>query len=155
MEDDMDPASGIAMSLALGAAAVAGKELVNSTVKDAYAGLKSIIAKRLPKIRIAALERDPSSPEQRANLERELSQYEAGRDHEVITAAQKLLDLVEQHAQGAASIVGVNIKDVRAANLRLRNVVSSGTGIEISGEFTGDIDIEGVVAGNRKPSRKN
>jgi hypothetical protein len=47
-ETDMEPISAIAMSLALGAGAVAGKEVVSALVKDAYGKLKDLIKNRYP-----------------------------------------------------------------------------------------------------------
>jgi hypothetical protein len=45
----MEPISAIALSVALGAGAVAGKEAVSAVVKDAYATLKTLIKDRYPK----------------------------------------------------------------------------------------------------------
>jgi hypothetical protein len=44
----MEPISAIAMSLALGAGAIAGKEAVSALVKDAYAALKGLLKSRYP-----------------------------------------------------------------------------------------------------------
>ena len=43
----MGPISAIALSLALGAGAAAGKAVVNELVKDAYAALKGLIKELL------------------------------------------------------------------------------------------------------------
>ena len=42
----MEPISAVALSLALGAGATAGQEVVSSLVKDAYSALKNLIASR-------------------------------------------------------------------------------------------------------------
>jgi hypothetical protein len=44
----MEPISAIALSLALGAGATAGKELVSSLVKDAYSALKGLLKAAIP-----------------------------------------------------------------------------------------------------------
>ena len=46
----MEPISAIATSLALGAAAIAGKEIVSAVVKDSYSKLKELIQQRYPKV---------------------------------------------------------------------------------------------------------
>jgi hypothetical protein len=72
----------------------------------------------------------------------------AGQDAELVAAARKLIDLVQQHAPGAAAAIGVDLKDVSAANLRLADIEAAGTGVKVErGTFTGDIDIRGVRAG--------
>jgi hypothetical protein len=46
----MEPISAIALSLALGAGAIAGNEVVKALVKDTYDKIKDIIKKRYPKV---------------------------------------------------------------------------------------------------------
>ena len=48
----MEPISAIALSLALGAGAVAGKTVVSELVKDAYASLKNLVKSRYPKVSV-------------------------------------------------------------------------------------------------------
>jgi len=144
----MEPISAIALSLALGAGAVAGKEVVSALVKDAYAGLKGLIANRYPNVSIEQLEQAPDSKARRAVVEEDLSAFGAGQDGELAAAARQLIDLVERHAPAAATAVGVDLKDVEAANLRLADIAASGTGVKLEkGKFCGDIDIRGVRAG--------
>ena len=51
----MEPISAIALSLALGAGATAGKEVVGGLVKDAYAALKDRIKQHYPKVSVEQL----------------------------------------------------------------------------------------------------
>jgi hypothetical protein len=144
----MEPISAIAMSLALGAGAIAGKEVVSALVKDAYAALKGLVQSRYPKVSVDHLEQAPESKARRAGVEEDLAAANAGQDTEVVAAALKLIELIQQHAPGAAAAIGVDLKDVAAANLRLADIVASGTGVKVErGTFTGDIDIRGVRAG--------
>ena len=81
-------------------------------------------------------------------VEEDLTASGAGQDPELLAATQELLKLIQQHAPGAATAIGVALKDVQAANLRLADIVASGTGVTVEGgTFTGDIDIRGVRAG--------
>jgi len=133
----MEPLSAVALSLALGAAAVAGKEVVSESVKDSYAVLKEIIRSRYPKIWVEQLERAPDSKALRAVVEEGLMASNAGEDATLLAAARNLIDLIQSHAPDAAGTVGIDLQDVRAANIRLTDIRSP----------TGDVQISGAVAG--------
>ena len=144
----MDQIKDIVMSLALGAGAIAGKEIVGALVKDAYAKLKGLIAARYPAVSVEHLEKAPQSANRRAVVEEDLTAANAGQDAEVLTAARDLIQAIRQHAPGAAAAIGVELKDVEAVNLRLADIVASGDGVKVQhGRFSGDIDIRGVRAG--------
>jgi hypothetical protein len=144
----MEPISAIAISLALGAGATAGKEVVSALVKDAYSKLKELVRSRYPKVSVDHLEQAPESKARRAGVEEELTAANAGQDAEVMAAARKLIEMIQQRAPGAAAAIGVDLKDVSAANLRLADIAAAGTGVNVEhGTFTGDIDIKGVRAG--------
>ena len=144
----MEPISAIALSLALGAGSIAGKEVVSSLVKDAYAALKVLIKNRYPKVSIEQLEQTPASKNRRAVVEEDLSTSGAGQDAELVAAARRLTELIQQQAPGVAAAIGVDLKDVEAANLRLADIAACGTGVKVEkGKFSGDIDIRGVRAG--------
>jgi hypothetical protein len=144
----MEPISAIAISLALGAGATAGKEVVGAVVKDAYSKLKELVRSRYPKVSVDHLEQAPESKARRVIVEEELTAAGAGQDAELVVAAQKLIELIQQHAPDAAAAIGVDLKDVSAANLRLADIAAAGTGGKVErGTFTGDIEIKGVRAG--------
>jgi hypothetical protein len=144
----MEPISAVALSLALGAGAIIGKEVVSALVKDAYTALKDLIKNRYPKVSFEQLEQVPGSKNRRALVEQDLTASGAGQDTDLVMAAHKLIELVQQHDPAAASAVGIDLKDVAAANLRLADIAASGTGVKVEhGTFTGDIDIRGVRAG--------
>ncbi len=148
----MEPASAIALSLALGAGATAGKEAVSAVVKDTYAALKELIKSRYRKVSAEQLEQAPGSKNRRAVVEEDLAASGAGQDAELVAKARALVELVQQHAPAAAAAIGVDLKDVAAANLRLADIAASGTGVKVErGAFTGDIDIRGVRAGVPPP----
>jgi hypothetical protein len=144
----MEPISAIVLSLALGAGAIASKEVVSALVKDAYTALKDLIKNRYPKVPLDQLEQAPGSKNRRAVIEEDLTASGAGQDEELAAAARKLIELVQRHDPAAASAIGVDLKDVAAANLRLADIAASGTGVRVEGgSFTGDIEISGVRAG--------
>ena len=78
-------------------------------------------------------------------VEEDLTASGAGEDADLLNAAHKLAELIEQHMPSAAAAIGVDLKDVSAANLRLADIVASGTGLRVEGgKFTQDINIRGV-----------
>ena len=144
----MEPISAIALSLALGAGAKAGEETVKALVRDAYDKLKDLIKNRYPKVSVEQLEQAPGSKSRRAVVEEDLTASGAGQDTELLAAARGLTELIQQHAPGVAAAIGVDLRDVEAANLRLADVAAAGTGVRVEkGKFSGDIDIKGVRAG--------
>ncbi len=144
----MEPISAIALSLALGTGATVGKEVVSALVKDAYAALKGLIKDKYPKVSVEQLEQAPESKNRRAVVEEDLTNSGAGQDPELLAAAHKLTKLIQQQAPGVAASIGVDLKDVEAANLHLRDIAASGTGVKVEkGRFSGNIDIQGVRAG--------
>jgi hypothetical protein len=89
-------------------------------------------------------------------VEEELTAASAGDDMEVVAAARSLIEMIQNHAPGAAAAVGVDLKDVSAANLRLADIAAAGTGVKVEhGTFTGDIDMDDTAFGLRcsMPSR--
>lgn len=142
------------MSLALGAAAVAGGE----AVKDLYSMLKGLILKRSPHTSIDLLEQAPNSKSRREVVQEELLASGAAHDEAVLAAAHKLMTAIQhdsQTAAAAATLIGVSLKDVETINLRLSDIVSAGHGVQLEGiRATGDIDIRGVRAGEGSDTKK-
>ena len=84
-------------------------------------------------------------------VEQDLGKAGAAADSELVEAAQRLIELIQQQAPGAAAAIGVDLKDVEAANLRLRDIAASGTGVQVErGRFSGDIEISNVRAGVKR-----
>src|SRR4051812_49039460 len=152
----MEPISAIALSLALGAGAVVGKEVVSAVVKDAYTALKDLIKRRYPQVSVDPIEQMPASKARRGVVEEDLTSAGAGQDVELAAAAQALVELIQKQEPAAAQAVGVDLKEVSAANLRLADIVASGGGVKVEkGTFSGDIDIRGVRAGVSPVDRTN
>ena len=152
----MEPVSAIVLSLALGAKAAAGKAIVGEIIKDAYAKVKGIVASRFSSVPLSIIETSPESKSRRAVLEEELTTLHADQDIELVAAAQKLIDLIKQHAPETAGAIGVNIEDAEAASIRLSKIVSTGTGVNIKRtKATGDIVVDDVKAGVMEAPAKN
>ncbi len=114
----MEPISAVTLSLALGAGVVAGKEVVSALVKDAYTALKDLIKNRYPNVSLEQLEQAPGSNNRRAVVEEDLTVSGAGQDTELLAVAHKLIELVQQQAPAVAPAIGIDLKDIAAANLR-------------------------------------
>src|SRR5690242_4543366 len=107
----MEPISAIAISLALGAGATAGTEVVKTVVKDAYNNLKKLIRSRYPQVSLDQLEQAPESKTRRAVVEEDLTNARADKDSELVAAARKLTEVIQQQAPGIAAAIGVDLKD--------------------------------------------
>ena len=105
-------------------------KLAEPAVKDAYAGLKALLVKKLganhPVIEaVGSLERKPESDGRRGTLGEELASSAAASDAEIVSAAHALMEQVQKHAGGQQSV-----RQTVAGN---RNIFSG----------TGDINIGG------------
>jgi hypothetical protein len=109
----MDPIMLIVTALAAGAASGV-MDSASSAVKDAYAGLKALVRKRLAgrpdaELVLAGHERAPETWQ--APLNAELAEAGAGHDLDLVAAAQALMMLVD----GAGARAGKYTADVRGA----------------------------------------
>ena len=109
----MDPITLIVTALAAGAA-LGVQDTASAMIKDAYASLKALVAKRLgggpgAELVLAKHERAPETWQ--APLMAELAETGAGGDRDLIVAAQAVLDLVGQ----AGGRTGKFTVDVRGA----------------------------------------
>jgi RIP homotypic interaction motif len=109
----MDPITLIVTALAAGAA-LGVKDTTSSVVKDAYAGLKALVMKRLADRPDAAvvLTKHETAPETwQAPLMAELAEAAADHDRDLVEAAQALMNLVD----AAGTRAGKYSVDVRGA----------------------------------------
>jgi hypothetical protein len=106
----MDPITLIVTALAAGAA-VGVKDAASAVVKDAYAGLKALVKKRLgeepgTELVLARYEQAPETWQ--APLMAELAGTGADGDRDLIAAAQALLDLIDE--TGGAGKYAVDVR---------------------------------------------
>jgi hypothetical protein len=109
----MDPITLIVTALASGAASGTA-DAASAAVKDAYAGLKALVARRLggrPDAELVLARHEQTPEVWRAPLAAELADAGADRDLELVRAAQALMMLVE----GAGARAGKYTVDVRGA----------------------------------------
>ena len=140
----MDPISVIVTAVVLGIAAGA-ENAAAQAVKDAYAGLKKIIQDKY-KVHLANLEKKPDSPSQRGAVEENLRDTDAANDPDLLERAAALVKAVkEAGAQG--EVVGVDLKEVEAELIRIRDVQSTGTGVKAENIKAKKLDFRNIKAG--------
>lgn len=143
----MDPITMIVMALAAGAAAGL-KPTAETAIKDAYAGVKALITRKYAQVSLTPLENKPESESKRDSLKEDLQDAGADKDAELLAQVKALVEALEKHVPQSAAAVGVDLKDVKAAFLRVQKVSAEGTGVKVEkGEFTGGIDLGEVRAG--------
>jgi len=87
-------------------------DMVKSTVKDAYEGLKAVIRRKwgdtspISKA-ISALEGDPDSKAQSAVLEEKVSALKATEDAEVAQALRQLVEQMKKHGIGGEAVARI------------------------------------------------
>jgi predicted nucleotidyltransferase len=141
----MDPVSILVMAIVIGAAAGL-KSAAEISIKDAYNSLRELIKRRYSEVDIEQIEQNPSSEQRRALLKAELTQIEAIQNKEVLERAQAVLDATERMPE-LAEQSNITIEKVKAANVRLKDMIASGSFSAREIETTGDVDISGIRAG--------
>jgi len=145
----------IAESLALGAAAAAGKGVVSGLVKDAYERVKGLITSRYSSVPLNLLEKTPESVSRRGVVEEELQALNAERDDELVTAARHLLEMLRQHNPVLSEKAAVVLRNVESTNLRVREVTADGQAVLVDGaKVSQDIEISGIKSGSTDPDKK-
>ncbi|MEO0568813.1 MAG: hypothetical protein AAF066_13850 [Pseudomonadota bacterium] len=142
-----DPAaSAIALSLAMGAGAIAAKSVIGEAAKDAYRKVRDIISSRYSSVSIEKLEEAPSSQARLALVEEDLEITGAHKDPELARLAKELFQVIQSNEN---SVLIADLEKIEAANLILSDVVSTGGILAAKdAKFTGDILIQGARAGN-------
>jgi|SRR5215471_7816291 len=152
----MEPASAIAISLALGAAMIARSETI-PTIKNAYVTLTELIRRRYAHAPVADLEQNPRSQGHRLIVAERLEASGVAEDTEVLAAARKLMEAIQTYAPGVAQNIGLDLGDILAASVRLSDATGSGTGVRVRDvRIMGDVNVSGIVAQpDYKPPRSS
>jgi len=141
----------IASAVAIGAAAGI-KPTVEQAVKDAYAGLKSLIQERYGSNddvvdAVDYVAKKPEAGKRREALEDALEEAGAGEDAELATAAKQVVDAVEAHAPDLPKSIGMDIGVLQAKMLKVEDVLAGagGTGVRIGrAEIAGTASFKGI-----------
>jgi hypothetical protein len=141
----VDPVTLVVTAVALGASAGL-TDTATTAVKDAYAALKHLLARR--SLDVSGVERRPGSAAQQTALHEELADTDEPVDDELLAAARAVTDAVAENDPSAAEAIGVDLHDVQAAFIKIGTVASTGTGVRIRGaRVSGGISVDDVRAG--------
>ena len=155
---DMDVSIPTSITDALSAGALAAASgVASAAVTDAYAGLKSLVAGRFGrKAAMAALEEDPRSEPQKGAVAEALAKSGAADDPDVQRLANELARALSELPPADVAAIGLDIEDLQAANVRLRDIVAAGTAVRIRRtSVAGDFEATGIRAGVRETEPKN
>lgn len=145
----MEPITAITTALALGAAAGL-KETAENIFKDGYMALKTLVKHKFPQASpsLEQLEQAPEFRARRTVVEDVLAKAGAANDFEVLQKAKALLDLIGEQAPAVASVIGVDLEDIKGGALRISDILSTGTAVKVKGaDIEGDIEIKGIHPG--------
>ncbi len=143
----MEPSTIIVSTLALGAA-TGLQSVAEKAVKDSYEAIKTFISSKYPEVGIEQIEKKPDSTIRQAVLEEEIIDSEVDKDKEVLKQVKALLEAIKKLSESEVPVIGVNLKDIKAAALKIEDIISTGTGVNVErSEFTSDIEIKQVRAG--------
>ncbi|MFD7161164.1 hypothetical protein ACFV9C_41725 [Kribbella sp. NPDC059898] len=146
----MDPVTAVVVSAIVAGAAAGVKDSAAQAVKEAYAGLKTLIAGRYRDVDVAVLERRPDSVAKMESLAEDLEEAGAAGDTELAAAAAVVLEAVQLHHPQA--VVGVDVKSLVAATLEISDIKSTADGVRLAdSRIAGDAKITGVHAGLKEP----
>ncbi|MEU2013861.1 hypothetical protein [Nocardia sp. NPDC019302] len=143
----MDPVTLVAAAVAAGAAAGL-TDTAKQAVVDAYQGLKGLISGRYHSVDMAIVESRPEAASRRVVLAEELAEAGAGDDQELLTAAQHLLQVIQEQAPQAAETVGVRLTRVQAGEIEITDIASEGSAfIAEDTSVAGTLRVSGIQAG--------
>jgi hypothetical protein len=153
----VDPASAIVNVLAA-SAMTALEGLTNHSVKNAYDGLKALIAERYKRRgAIDAVEEDPHSAACQQALAEALSKTGATADPEVFVKTLALTEALNALPKQDILGHGLDLARVKAAEVEIQHIRAGGTGLRATdAEIAGDVnvkDIRAAVSARKRPAR--
>lgn len=144
----MDPVTVTIVSALVAGATAAAKDLATSAVKDAYAGLRRLIADRYERAAPSAedVEADPTSEPEQKVLAKKLDQAGAAGDEELKAATQALLNALEALRAEPRAAALFDFDKLRAAkNFELEDIEAAGTVLRArEATFEGDFKAKGI-----------
>lgn len=128
------------------------KDDATQAVKAAYAGMKNLITGKYQGATssLERLEEKPALEGRRTSLAEDLQAAGAYNDAELVERAVTLIAIIGKDDPDAAHTIGIDLKEIEAATITLRNVKASGTNATAvrihSATVSGDVTMENVTA---------
>jgi hypothetical protein len=144
----MDP---ITTALVAGAAFLL-KGMASEAVKDAYKGLRDLLADKLSSL--TNLEEDPADEDYRKAADKELQKKGLAKDPTVLGKASELAQIIEREPVERLATAGIDISRIRAAGEILIKDLTAGNSVTVKDleAREGKVHVEGIRAGH---SEKN
>ena len=141
----MDPIT----TVLIAGATIVLKEVTSQVVKDAYAGLKHLLAAKV--LTIPALEKAPTNEKLQQAVGEEVRLAKAMEDPIVLVRARELAEAIAQEPYERMAEAGVDIAQIRATGEILVKNLSAAGGVTIKDIDArgGSVHIEGISAGRR------
>ena len=142
----------IITALSLGAVEFA-KGMLSDAGKEAYQALKQAVLRVVSPRDVEKLEQNPNSKNRQGVVAEELENAAKAEDPELAQLALTLMfALKDRETLGEGT--GIILEEVEAINVRLQNIIASGTGVSITkSKFDGDIEVSDVRAGIQPPGK--
>ncbi|HKO89383.1 MAG TPA: hypothetical protein VJU83_12820 [Burkholderiales bacterium] len=151
----MDPLSLITAALVSGATA-ALKSNAEQALKDAYAGVKSLIKKRWAQVDVEAIELDPTSKSRQASLKKDLEKTTATGDRELVEQVRALLAMLKDRDPQAIAAGGLRLGQVEAlGNMSIDAILATPGGTQIEGLRSGGDMRIGSIGGMGTEAPRN
>ena len=150
----MDPATTlIVTAIALGAAAGL-KDTTEQVVKDAYAGLKTLIQRKYAQVNLGLLEDSPESEIQRMAVGEVLNKAGATEDEGLLKQAIKVIQIIQAKAPETAASINLNLGEIDVAtDIELGDIHAEGdlnVDIDKAKSSSGGFRLTGLRAGDTK-----
>lgn len=153
----MDGIDQIITAIVCGASTIASG-FGEKAVTDLYDGLKSIIKNKYRDVSLEQIEKKPESEAKQASLREDLLDINASVDVDLLNQSQQLLSAISQINESVAQAIGINLESVKAANIRLQEILVTGeqaVGVSIkNAELSGDIEISKIKVEANNSAKK-
>jgi hypothetical protein len=152
---DVEPIIPTIIAALVAGSVAAAQDVASEAIKDAYSGLKALVLRccGAAKDPVEAIEQDPQDEAEQKVLAKRLSKPEVSLTPEIVTAAQELLDRVDELRTQPAARALFDFDRLRVArNLKIADVESLGAifiGRDV--EVQGDLTIEKI---RQSPAQK-
>lgn len=151
----MDPITATIVSALVAGAVAATTEVAAQAIKDAYAGLKALVIRKLgqrAKVEDAlnGVEARPESEGRKTVLGEELEIAKASDDAEVVEEAKALLELLKEHGEESGVSYHAQVRGSGAVAQGPGAVAAGERGVAIGGSVQGSTITTG---GGQKPDK--
>ncbi len=149
----MEPLSAIMAALIAGATAAAS-DTASLAVKDAYQGLKTLLADGYKIVSTALLEKKPTNPTYQKAVEDELKENAGVADDKAVLEKTKAVqDALRKEPPAQLAAWGIDIKELESGGSIIAERIAGGI-VGDKWKATSDIRFSDVTGGGPQPGKK-